>query len=126
MPGPGKACLDDYTDCKPVPGGGPADHPASHGGKLVHARHNQVDQYQDERDPPVKERAHPAARQRTRGALAKLARVLRLLCRCMPRATGIPGSTKYAPLPIGWSDGTPRVLLGAECACLAGCYADVG
>ena len=81
------------------------DHPASHGDELVYAGHDQVDQYQDERNPPVEERGRPATHWCTCSALAELTRILRLLCRRVLRATGVPGSTKYAPLPIGWSDG---------------------
>ena len=88
-----------------MPCGGPADHPASHGGELVHAGRDQVDQHQDERDPPVEERAHPAARRHTRDALAELARVLRLLFRRAPWATGALCPSKRVLLPIGWSDG---------------------
>ena len=55
------------------------DGPTRHRGELVYAGHDQVDQYHDERDPPVKECAHPATGWRTRGASAELARIL-LLC----------------------------------------------
>ena len=78
-PGPGESCRGRYTECRSVPCGGPADHPASYGGELIHAGRDQVDQHQDERDPPVEERARPAARRHARGALAELACVL-LLC----------------------------------------------
>ena len=111
-PGPGESCRGHYAECRSVPCGGPADHPASHGGELVHARHDQVDQHQDERDPPVEERAHPAVRWHACGALAELACVLCLLC-CVPRATGALCPTKRMPLPIGWSDGMERALLSA-------------
>ena len=64
-----------------MPCGGPADGPTSHRGEIVHARHDQIDQHQGERDPPVEERAHPAADQRARGTSAELARVLLLYMR---------------------------------------------
>ena len=102
-PGPGEFCRDHYAECRSVPCGGPADHPASHGGELVHARHDQVDQHQDKRDPPIEERAHPAVHWRAHGTSAELARVLRLLCRHVPWATGIPGSVKYVPACNGHS-----------------------
>ena len=57
------------------------DGPTSYRGELVYARHNQIDQHQGERDPPVKERAHPAMGRRARGASAELARVLLLYMR---------------------------------------------
>ena len=104
-PGPGKSCRGHYAECRSVPYGGPADHPASHGDELVHARRDQVDQHQDERDPPVEERACPAVRRHARGTLAELARVLRLLCRCVPWATSALCPSKCILLPIGWSDG---------------------
>ena len=53
--------------------------PTSHWGELVYAGPDQVDQYQAEHDPPVEERACPAAGRRARGMSAKLARIL-LLC----------------------------------------------
>ena len=105
MAGPGESCHGHYAECRSVPCRGPADHPASHGGKLVHARHDQVDQHQDKRDPPVEERAHPAQRWHARGALAELAHVLRLLCHRVPQATGALCPSKRVLLPIGWSDG---------------------
>ena len=104
-PSPGESCHDRYAECRSVPCRGPADHPASHGDELVYAGHDQVDKYQDERDPPVEERARPAARQHARGALAELARVLCLLCRRVPWATGALCPSKCVLLPIGWSDG---------------------
>ena len=78
-PSPCKAYQGDRAQCRFMPCGGPADGPTSHRGELVYAGHDQVDQYQDERDPPVEERALPATSQHVRGALAKLAHVL-LLC----------------------------------------------
>ena len=49
MPGPGESCHDDYTECRLMPGGSPADHPASHWGKASQAGAHQVGHTQDER-----------------------------------------------------------------------------
>ena len=78
-PSPCKACQSDCAQCRFMPCGGPADGPTSHRGELVYAGDDQVDQYQAECDPPVKERACPAMGWRAHGALAELTRVL-LLC----------------------------------------------
>ena len=81
-PGPCEACQGDRAQCRFMPWGGPADGPISHRGELVYAKHGQVDQYQDERYPPVEERTRPAASRRACGASAELACVLLLYMRC--------------------------------------------
>ena len=88
-PSPCKACQGYRAQCRFMPCRGPADGPTSHRGEVVYAGRDQVDQHDDERDPPVEERAHPAAGRRAHGALAELARVLLLCTYCCyaPRRT---------------------------------------
>ena len=100
-PTPGESCRDRYAECRSVPCGGPTEHPASHGDELIYTGHDQVDQYQDERDPPVEERTRPAAGWRAHGASAELTRILHLLCRHVPWATGALCLTKRARSPLG-------------------------
>ena len=78
-PDPCKACQGDRAEYRFMPCGGPADGPTSHRGELVYAGHCQVNHNQDERNPPVEERALPAAGQRTHDAPTELAHIL-LLC----------------------------------------------
>ena len=59
-------------------GGGPADTPASHQGKIVYAGDHQVDHDQEERVPPIEERAPPGAGWCARGVLTDLACTLLL------------------------------------------------
>ena len=113
VPGPGKSCHDDYAECRLVPGEGPADHPASYWDEVSHAGDHQVGHTQEERSP-LEEGGHPGVRQRPLGALADHNRVLCLLCPWVPQATGSPCLARRALLPIGWSNGAPRALLGAE------------
>ena len=81
-PGPCEVCQGDRAEYRFVPCGGPADDPTSHRGKLVYTGSRQVNHDQEERDPPVKERALPSMGQFARGAPTKLARVLLLYVRC--------------------------------------------
>ena len=111
--GPGESCHDNYAECRLMPGGGPADHPASHWGKASHAGAHQVGHTPEER-ASLEERGGPGVLQRPLGAPADLAHVLHLLCPWVPQATRSPCPAQRAPLPISWSDGTPRALLGAE------------
>ena len=78
-PSPWEACQGYRAQCRFMPCGGPANGPTSHWGELVYAGPDHIDQYQAEHDPPVEERARPAAGWRARSASAELARVL-LLC----------------------------------------------
>ena len=55
------------------------DDPTSHRGELIYTGSRQVNHDQEERDPPVEERARPAVGWRAFGASTKLACVL-LLC----------------------------------------------
>ena len=80
-PGPRKAYHDHYAKYRPIPGGGPADNPTSHWGKVVHAGNHQVNHDQGEHVPPVEELDPPAAGRCMLGAPTDLARALRL-CIC--------------------------------------------
>ena len=62
MPGPGESCHDHYAECRLMPGGGPADHPASHWGEASDAGAHQVGHAQEE-CAPLEERGRPAMRQ---------------------------------------------------------------
>ena len=112
-PGPGDSCHDDYAECRLMPGGGPADHPASHWGEASHAGAHQVGHTQEEH-APLEERGCPGMSPHCLGVPADLDRVLHFLCPWVPQATRSPCPAQRAPLPIGWSDGAPRALLGAE------------
>ena len=100
-PGPGESCYDRFAECRSVPCGGTADHPASHGDEVAHAGHHQVGRAQER--APLEQRDSLDVRRRTHCTLADLASILCLLCR-VPWATGALCPTKRAPLPIGWSD----------------------
>ena len=63
MPSLGESCHDDYAECRPVPGGGQEDHPASHWGEVAHAGAHQVGHTQEQR-APVEERCPPGVCQR--------------------------------------------------------------
>ena len=89
------------------------DHPASHWGEASHAGAYQVGHTQEER-APLKQGSCPGVRRHPLGTPANLARILRLLCPWVPQATGSLCWARRVPLPIGWSDGAPRALLGAE------------
>ena len=78
-PSPCKTCHRYRAQCRFMPCGGPANGPTSDWGELVYAGPDKVDQYQAKHDPPVEERACPAAGWRVCGTSAKLARIL-LLC----------------------------------------------
>ena len=56
IPGPGESFHDGCSECRLVPGGGPADHPASHWGEASHAGAHQVGHTQEE-CVPLEERA---------------------------------------------------------------------
>ena len=111
--GPGKSCHDDCTERRLVPGGGPADHPATHWGEVAHAGAHQVGHTQEER-APVEERCPPGMCQRLWGMPANLTGVLHVLRLLVPQAIGSPCPVRRVLLPIGWNDGTPRALLGAK------------
>ena len=119
MPGPGELCQDDYAECRLMPGGGPADHPASHWGEASHAGAHQVGYTQEERTP-LEEHICPGVRWRPLGAPVNLACILHLLCPWVLQAThspvwpGMRCVAWHALLPIGCSNGAPRALLGAE------------
>ena len=88
-PGPRESCHDDYAECRLMPGGGPADHPASHWGEASHAGAHQVGHTQEEH-APLEKRGHPGVHQRRLDAPADLARVLHLLCPWVPRLPASP------------------------------------
>ena len=58
-PGPREAYHGDCAEYRPIPGGGPADKPASHWGEVIYAGDRQVNHDQEERMPPVEECAPP-------------------------------------------------------------------
>ena len=95
MPGPHEAYHGDCAEYRPIPGGGPADDPASHWGEVVYAGNHQVDHDQEECVPPIEELAPPGAGPHTCGALTDLAHALLL---CMFHACGTLGlrSTLHA------------------------------
>ena len=111
--GPGKFCHYDCTECMLAPDEGPADHPDSHWGKVAQACGHHVGHAQEEH-AALEKCGPPGALWRLWGVPADLACILRLLSSCMPRAVGSPYPAQLAPLPIGWSDGAPTVLLGTE------------
>ena len=78
-PSPGKAYHDHYAEYRPIPGGGPADNPTSHWGKVVYAGDRQVNHNQEERVSPVEELAPPDAGRCSLGVPTDFARTL-LLC----------------------------------------------
>lgn len=111
VPSPGKSCHNDYTECRLVPGRGPADHLASHRGEALHAGAHQVSHTQEER-APLEELGCPGMCRCPLGTPANLVHVLHLPCPWVPQATHAPCPAWHAPLPIGRSDGVPRALLG--------------
>ena len=110
---PGRSCHDDCAECRFMPGRGPADRPASHWGEASHAAAHQVGHTQEDR-APLEEHSRPGVCQCPLDALADLACVLHLLCPWVPQATRSPCPARRALLPIGWSNGAPRALLGAK------------
>ena len=90
-----------------------ADHPASQWGKVSHAGGHQVGHTQEER-APLEKRIPPGVHRYPWGTPVDLARVLCLLRPRVPQAVGSPCLAPRAPFLIGWSDGTPRALLGAK------------
>ena len=111
-PSPGEVCQHDCTECRLMPGGGPVDHPASHGDEVTHAGRHQLRPAQEERTLP-EQRSSPSACQHTRcSTLADLASILRLLCHVL-WATGTPCPAGCMPLPIGCSNIVQRALLSA-------------
>ena len=52
-PGPRKAYYGDCAEYRPIPGGGPADDPASHRGGIVYAGACQLDHDQEEHVAPI-------------------------------------------------------------------------
>ena len=112
-PGPDESCHDNCTERRLKLGGGPADHSASHWGEASHVGAYQVGHTQ-EKHAPLEECGRLGVRRCPLCTPADLAHVLHLLCPWVPQATHSPCPARRTPLPIGWSNGTPRVLLGAE------------
>ena len=78
-PGPRKAYHCDCAEYRPIPGGGPADNPASHRGGVVYTGDHQVDHDQEEHVPPIEEHAPPSMGWRMCCTPTNLTRAL-LLC----------------------------------------------
>ena len=83
-PGPREAYHHDCAKYRPIPGGGPADNPASHRGEVVYAGDCHVNHNHDERVPPREEHSPPHMGQRTRCTPTNLTHAL-LLCKLLSR-----------------------------------------
>ena len=116
-PGPCKAYHCDCAEYRPIPGGGPADNPASHWGKVVHAGNHQVNDNHDEHVPSGEQRAPPSMGWHAHCTPTNLARAL-LLCGFLfpgpSRARGAPRVTSCTTSP------------GARCPLLTGAMARAG